>query len=67
MNMGTRRIAALREAAMAKHRLDKHDGAKWGGPDLVGELDGQPTPHTGDQHPQPADKTAGEEAEPPSR
>ncbi|MCE7010901.1 hypothetical protein LWC34_50075 [Kibdelosporangium philippinense] len=36
---------------MAKHRLDKQDGNKWGGPDLVAELDGQePTTHANDDH-----------------
>ena len=54
---------------MAKHRLDKHDGAKWGGPDLVDELDGQPTPHTGNQRPAPSDDANQKDpkAEPPSR
>ncbi|MBE1469231.1 hypothetical protein [Kibdelosporangium phytohabitans] len=36
---------------MGKHRLDKGDDDKWGGPDLVTERDGQqPTTHSaGDQ------------------
>jgi hypothetical protein len=32
---------------MGKHRLDRRDGDRWGGPDLISALDGQqPTTHS---------------------
>ncbi|ONI76041.1 hypothetical protein ALI144C_35645 [Actinosynnema sp. ALI-1.44] len=69
MVAGTQQFAFGR-LAMGKHRLDKgDDNSKWGGPDLVTELDGQqPTTHSaGDRGSGAADDQSGSTPDSPRR